>query len=86
MMNVSLHIERLILDGVEGGTLDERGLQAAVTAELTRLLTEGGLHPDLTGGGARASVRGGAFQTPAGGGADPLGQHIARAVYGGIGP
>ncbi len=85
MMNVSLHIERLILDGVEGGALDERALQAAVTAELTRLLTEGGLHPDLTGGGARASVRSGAFHPPAGEGADPLGQHIARAVYGGIG-
>lgn len=84
-MNVNLHIERLILDGVAETTLDRAALQAAVTAELTRLLTEGGLHPDLIGGGARATVRGGGVQPLAGGGADVLGQQIAQAVYGGIG-
>jgi len=84
-MNVNVYIERLILEGVEVSSLDRPALQAAVESELTRLLVEGGLHPDLTAGGARASMRGGAFQPPAGGKPDHLGQQIARAVYGGIG-
>jgi hypothetical protein len=84
-MNVNLHIERLILEGVEGMALNEKVLQTAVIEELTRLLAGGGLHPDLTGGGAKRSIRGEAFKLPAEGRADALGQHIAQAVYGGIG-
>lgn len=84
-MNVNLHIERLVLEGVEGGMVDRAGVQEAVAAELTRLLAEGGLHPDLIAGGARAAMRGGEIQPVAGGKPDPLGKQIARAVYGGIG-
>ncbi len=84
-MKVNLHIEKLILDGVEVQTLDHPALQAAVEAELTRLLTQGTLHPDLVGGGARPFVRGGAVQVSAGGPPGPLGQQIAQAVYKGIG-
>ena len=84
-MNIELHIERLILDGltVEPGQRAE--VQAAVEAELTRLLATGELNPELLSSGAVRSL--GAREihvtnqtTPA-----QLGNHIAQAVHGGIG-
>ena len=83
-MNINLHIERLILDGValERGHIPS--LQAAVEAELTRLLTVGGLSQELLGGGAMPRISAGSIQLSGDGNAQRLGQQIARAVYGGI--
>jgi hypothetical protein len=84
-MNVTLHIEKLILDGLDVRPGDRQHLQAAVEAELTRLLGEGGIAAGLAEGGAVPAVRGGSIQTGGGGGAAGLGSQIAQAVYGGIG-
>lgn len=80
-MNIELHIERLVLDGLQveyGGHAD---LQAAVEAELTRLLVANGLRADLLSGGAVRSLGGGEIrltsQTPPA----RLGNHIAQAVH-----
>ena len=85
-MNIELNIERLVLDGVEAATPRERAqIRAAVEAELSRLLTEGGLAHELAGGGALPAIAAGNVQLN--GGRDPwqLGEQIARAVYEGIG-
>ncbi len=84
-MNVNLHIERLVLDGVPLAPGGRPLLQAAVEAELTRLLASGGLSDALQSGGALYNVRTAGIQlandqSPAG-----LGEQIAGAVYGGIG-
>jgi hypothetical protein len=84
-MNVNLHIERLILDGISIPHRQRPHLQAAVEMELTRLLAADGLAPNLLVGGAVPRVPAGAIQLT--GESDPtyLGQQIAQAVYGGIG-
>jgi hypothetical protein len=84
-MNIDLHIERLILEGVDLAPGQRPGLQAAVESELTRLLTEGGLAPQLTAGGALHRVTTPAIRLDRGNGPATLGHQIAGAVYGGIG-
>lgn len=84
-MNIDLHIERLVLDGIDVPHHERPALQAAMSAELTRLLTEGGLQPGLTVGGAMAFARGDDMQMTPGGDPQHLGQQIAGAVYGGLG-
>lgn len=83
-MNIRLHIERLVLDGVALAPHERPHLQAAVEAELARLLAEGGVAGDLRQGGALASVRAGEFQLAQENHPDHLGRQIAQAVYGGI--
>ena len=83
---IELHIERLILDGVNVTTPRERALlRAAVETELTRLLTAGGLSRELSGGVAVPSLAAGDVQLTAGGDPSRLGAQIAQAVYDGIG-
>jgi hypothetical protein len=84
-MNIELHIERLILDGLPLSHGQRVDLQAAVEAELTRLLTTGGLRSELLSGVLVRSLDGGEIQfanmrTPS-----QLGSHIAQAVHKGIG-
>lgn len=84
-MKVNLHIERLILDGVELAPADHPAFQAALEGELVRLLAEGGVEPGLAAGKAVPSVRASAFEMS--GDRDPvrLGRQVAGSVYGGIG-
>ncbi len=84
-MNINLHIERLILDGVDIGPNQRHLLHASVQSELCRLLTEGGVAPQLTAGGAQPLVTSPAIQLGSGHGPTELGRQIAGAVYGGIG-
>jgi len=84
-MNIVVHIERLILDGVPIGPGQGALVQAAVESELSRLLTEGGLASNLQSGGAFASVRANSIPLAAGDRPTRFGQQIAQAVYGGIG-
>lgn len=84
-MNISVTIERLILNGITISQRERPLLQAAVETELARLLAADGLAPDLLAGGAMPHVPAGAIQLT--GESDPthLGQQIARSVHGGIG-
>ena len=84
-MNIYLHIEELVLDGLPVGRQQGPLVQAAVEAELGRLLAAGGLVPELSVGGAVPRLAAGPLSlaphaTPA-----QLGTGIASAVYGGIG-
>jgi hypothetical protein len=84
-MNINLHIERLVLDGVPLAPSGRPRLRAAVEGELSRLLTEGGLSAGVQSGGAMPTVR--AIPMLIDGDAHPsrMGQAIARSVYGGLG-
>jgi hypothetical protein len=84
-MNINLHIERLVLEGLPITHSQGPLVQAAVEAELARLIAADGVQAGLLEGGARRSAAATAIElagdmTPA-----RLGQQIARSVYGGIG-
>jgi hypothetical protein len=84
-VNINIHIERLILDGLPISHSQRPLVQASVEAELARLLTANGLAPSLRTGGALPFIPGGNFQLASNGNPLHLGQQIAQAVYGGIG-
>ena len=83
-MKINLHIERLVLDGINISPGQRDLLQASVITELTQLLNNGGLVGNLVEGVSlpRLSTRG--IQLT---GNKPveLGTQIAQSVYGGIG-
>ena len=84
-MNVNVHIDRLILDGLSLTSSQGPLVQAAVEAELARLLTAGGLAEGLADGGALPSLRANAIQLTSDGNPHEIGRQIAQSVYGGIG-
>jgi hypothetical protein len=83
--NIQLHIDRLILDGLSVDRLQSAHVQAAVEAELTRMLVENGLGSDLQAGGALPNVRTGAIQITTNSKPAHVGTLIAQSVYNGIG-
>lgn len=78
-MIVNLRIDRLVLDGLPVGTHQGPAVEAAVQAELTRLLTEGHGLPHATDR-AVPFVRSSAIAAPAVR-ADTLGGQIGQAVF-----
>ncbi|MBD0372206.1 MAG: hypothetical protein ICV60_15295 [Pyrinomonadaceae bacterium] len=84
-MNINLHIERLVLDGMPFSQAQGAAVRAAIEAELGRLLSRGGLHAELHSGIALESVRAPALQLRADSTPKQVGQQIARSIYGGIG-
>jgi hypothetical protein len=85
-MNIRVHIERLILDGLNVGPGEGLHVQAAVEAELARLVETGGLAPELLAGINLASVPAGNASLGWEQSGTLLGGQIARSVYEGIGP
>ena len=84
-MNINLHIERLILDRLPLGAGQGALVQAAVEAELSRLLVQGGIASSLQSGGALPSMRADAIQLTAQSTPAQMGQQIAHSVYTGMG-
>lgn len=84
-MNINLHIERLILDGLPLEARDGAAIRAAVEAELVRLLTENGDFSNRQTGLATPSVRADAVQVAAQSNPAQIGQQIAGSIYGSIG-
>lgn len=80
---IRVHIERLVLEGLPVERRQGPLVQAAVEAELSRLLAKGGLGPELASGGAVPSVPAGSISlergTPA-----RIGRQIAGAVWKGM--
>ncbi len=83
--HITLHIEHLILDGVPLSHSQHPLVQAAVEAELARLIASDGLARELRSGGTLRHVPGGEIQLGSDGNPHTLGQQIAHAVYSGIG-
>jgi hypothetical protein len=84
-MNINVSIERLILEGISLPHSQRPLIQAAVEAELARLLAADGLAHHLMEGGTLPAIPGGSIQLASNGNPGTLGQQIAQAVYGGIG-
>jgi hypothetical protein len=82
--NITVSIDRLILDGlpIEGMVPDT--LAAEVQLALEGLLAERGVHEDIAAGGAWGSIRGGEI-TGADRDPEQLGTQIARAIHTGLG-
>jgi hypothetical protein len=83
-MNIELHIERLVLDGIDTPPGRGEQLREGISAELTRLLRDGGLADSVTRAGAVARLSGASAGLSAGG-PDHLARQLASAIYGGIG-
>jgi hypothetical protein len=84
-MNINLHIDRLILDGMNIPHGQRHLLQASVQTELVRLFTEGGISDSLTSDDALSDVSASGIKLSNGNDPVQLGRKIARSVYGGIG-
>jgi hypothetical protein len=83
-MKTSVHIERLVLDGLPVTSLTAIPLRMAVEKELAHLLTHGEISDELSGGIALPSLKA-AMVVSASNRARDLGREIARAVYGDLG-
>jgi hypothetical protein len=84
-MDIHVHIERLILDGLPVGPGGGARVQAAVEAELARLLADGSVAEGWQAGAAVPEVRADPINLGAGARPAEIGGQIARSVYGGIG-
>lgn len=84
-MNVRLHIERLVLDGLPVTAAQAPRVKMAIEAELGRLLSEGGVSPELASGTALPSVNAPTMQSPRGISPAQLGRQIAQSVFAGVG-
>jgi hypothetical protein len=84
-MNIVVHIDRLVLHGIDLPHSQRPRFQAAVEAELARLLTEGGLATRLLSGGASEGMDAGEIQIDARISPRNLAGQTAGAVYRSLG-
>ena len=83
-MNISVHIERLVLEGIDIPHADRPLLQAAIAEELGRLMAEGEIGERLRSGGAVPSVPAAPIELTQGGSPAQMGASIARSIHGGL--
>jgi hypothetical protein len=82
-MRVAVRIDRLVVDGLRLGGRDARLFQAAVEAELARLLAEGEFTEGATGAAVPA-LRGAAVTWSRGERPEALGARVGQSVYGSL--
>jgi hypothetical protein len=80
-VNVDVHIERLIVDGLPLERIDGAVLQAAVAAELHQAIIDGSMLFALHAAGAFARMPGGTVDVGEEGNLAHLGRQVARAIY-----
>jgi 2-hydroxychromene-2-carboxylate isomerase len=80
-MKTNVHIERLILEGLPVSIHEGPRVQAAMTAELARLIGAHGISDDLRHGAAVPAVRARGMRTAVRTTSRQLGTEIARMVY-----
>ena len=83
-MKISVHVERLVLEGLPVSVSERPLLQAAIEAELTRLLRNGGLADEFRAGSALTQVPAGAVRVGTESSPTELGTDIAHAVHRGL--
>jgi hypothetical protein len=84
-MNIHVHIDRLVLDGLPLAPADGQRVQAAFEAELGRLLAAEGPRSHLRVGGMVPSLPAGDLRLAHQSDPASLGHQLAGAVYEGIG-
>ena len=86
MRNVTLDIDRLILDGINVPRGEESRLRATIESELARLFGEGASTTRARViSSAVVSLDGGAIRVASPLESEPLARQIATAVYGSLG-
>jgi hypothetical protein len=83
---MSLHIDRLVLEGLPLPRNAGPRLQAALGAELGRLFAGAALRSDLRAGVALDVLRLDGVTLDATAGAERLGEQLARALFSGLAP
>lgn len=83
--NITISIERLVLDDLPVAAHQRGKLQAAFEAELSRLLTNGELAFDLRSSGLLKQLPASVLELNGDESPDTLGKKLARAIYRGIG-
>ena len=83
-VNINLHIERLVLDGISVESHQRPVLKATLESELGRLLAQNGIASGLQSGGAFNTIRTDSIDVGEINEPSHLGQQVARSVYGGI--
>jgi len=78
---LSLHIDRVVLEGFALGARDRARLQAALQTELAELLSVQGPGAALLGGAALPGLRAGDLRFDRGRDADRLGRAIAQSLH-----
>jgi hypothetical protein len=84
-VNIRVHIERLVLDGITLAAGEVDPLRAALAGELEHLLTERGPAAWLHSGGAVPAVAVPSVSLTPGTGGTGIGRAIARSVADGLG-
>ena len=84
-MNVELHIERLVLDGLPVRPGDRDALAGTLGDELRLLIETGGIPPELTAGGAVPRLTAPPAPVSPATAVSPFGRAIARSVYTSLG-
>jgi len=84
-VNIRLHIEQLVLDGLPLSRHQGALVHAAVEQELGRLLSAGGLSAQIASGGAMPALQGATIRGANGASPLRLGAQIAGAVRSAIG-
>jgi hypothetical protein len=83
-MNVNLHIERLVLDGLDTSASDGDRISDAVQRELARLIGRG--TSPVPSSMSIATVRSAPVALTRGAGAPAIGEAVAHSVYGELNP
>jgi hypothetical protein len=84
-MTIHVHIDRLVLNGIDLPRRARPAFTAALQQELGHLLAEGGLSPELQGGIALPRIAAPAVAFGPAASPSDMGRQIARAVYAQIG-
>jgi len=79
---IHVHIERLIVDGFAVAPGESSTLRRSIQRELTGLLRESGVAPELMGGGAVESRPAGTIAGSSS--ASALGRQVAHALHGAV--
>jgi hypothetical protein len=82
-MDINLHIERLVLEGVDTATGQSDLLQASVVNELTQLLNRGGLASNFNSGASLDQITTKDIQLTDGK-PQAFGQQIAKVLHRGL--
>jgi hypothetical protein len=83
-VSMSVHVEWLVLEGIEVVPTGRTALCAAVERELGGLLARRGLGLELGAGGFFPSIRGGVAHLVPNAQPAVIGGQIAAAIYGGL--
>ncbi len=83
-MKINLHIERVVLEGIDVGAGDRELIRESIASELGRMLGDGGLGNGLSGGISRSRVMAGDVQLTADKPVE-FGRRIAGSVFKGVG-